>query len=87
MIRHYEKLGMIPRASRRASGYRDYSDADVERLSFIARARNLGVPLEEIAELLAENDLKGSERITRWIAMLDSKSADIGALKDQLRRM
>lgn len=52
MIRHYEKIGLIPRAARRDSGYRDYSDADLHRLRFIANARDLGFPIEEIGKLL-----------------------------------
>lgn len=52
MIRHYEKIGLIPSPSRRESGYRDYSDADVHRLRFIANARDLGFPIEEIRSLL-----------------------------------
>jgi MerR family copper efflux transcriptional regulator len=52
MIRHYEKIGLIPTALRRDSGYRDYSDADVHRLRFIANARDLGFPVEEIRTLL-----------------------------------
>lgn len=53
MIRHYEKIGLIPSPPRRDSGYRDYSDADVHRLRFIANARDLGFPIEEIGELLS----------------------------------
>ena len=52
MIRHYEKIGLIPRAARRDSGYRDYSDADLHRLRFIANARDIGFPIEEIGKLL-----------------------------------
>lgn len=52
MIRHYEKIGLVPKAHRRDSGYRDYSDADVQRLHFIANARDLGFPIEEIRTLL-----------------------------------
>jgi len=52
MIRHYEKIGLIPPAPRRGSGYRDYSDADAHRLRFIANARDLGFPIEEIRVLL-----------------------------------
>ena len=52
MIRHYEKIGLIPEASRRESGYRDYSPADLHRLRFIANARDLGFPIEEIRVLL-----------------------------------
>ena len=52
MIRHYEKIGLIPAPPRRDSGYRDYSEADVHRLRFIANARDLGFPIEEIRTLL-----------------------------------
>lgn len=53
MIRHYETIGLIPKAARRDSGYRDYDDNDVHTLSFIRRARDLGFPINEIAQLLA----------------------------------
>jgi Cu(I)-responsive transcriptional regulator len=52
MIRHYEKIGLVPAASRRDSGYRDYDDRDVHTLRFIGRARDLGFPIEEIGKLL-----------------------------------
>ncbi|MBA4756543.1 MAG: MerR family transcriptional regulator [Sphingobium sp.] len=52
MIRHYEKIGLIPAPPRRDSGYRDYADADVHRLRFIANARDLGFPIEDIRDLL-----------------------------------
>lgn len=52
MIRHYEKIGLVPLPPRRDSGYRDYSDADVHRLKFIANARDLGFPIDEIRTLL-----------------------------------
>lgn len=53
MIRHYEKIGLIPPASRRDSGYRDYDARDVNTLLFIRRARDLGFPIEEIGQLLS----------------------------------
>src|SRR3546814_14221977 len=52
MIRHYEKIGLIPPPPRRDSGYRDYSETDVHRLRFIANARDLGFPIEDIRSLL-----------------------------------
>jgi Cu(I)-responsive transcriptional regulator len=52
MIRHYEKLGLIPTLPRQESGYRDYSEADLHRLRFIAKARDLGFPLDRIQVLL-----------------------------------
>ena len=52
MVRHYEKIGLTPKALRTDSQYRDYSPADVHRLRFVARARDLGFPIDEIGELL-----------------------------------
>jgi MerR family transcriptional regulator, copper efflux regulator len=52
MIRHYEKIGLVPAAARRDSGYRDYDARDVNTLRFIARARDLGFAIDEIATLL-----------------------------------
>lgn len=52
MIRHYEKIGLIPAPPRRGTGYRDYGESDLHRLRFIANARDLGFPIEEIRTLL-----------------------------------
>ena len=53
MIRHYEKIGLIPPALRRDSGYRDYDQRDLHTLRFIGHARDLGFPIEDIRLLLA----------------------------------
>lgn len=52
MIRHYEGIGLMPLPDRRDNGYRDYSPRSVERLRFIANARDLGFSVNEIAALL-----------------------------------
>ncbi|WP_225900821.1 MULTISPECIES: MerR family transcriptional regulator [unclassified Streptomyces] len=51
-LRFYEGAGLLP-AGRTASGYRVYGEDAVERLAFIGAAKHLGLPLEEIGELLA----------------------------------
>ena len=53
MIRYYEAIGLIAGATRTESGYRIYTHSDVQTLRFIRRARDLGFPVEGIAELLA----------------------------------
>lgn len=52
MIRHYESIGLLPRPARRDSGYRDYGPADLHRLKFVRRAKDLGFSVEQMRELL-----------------------------------
>jgi Cu(I)-responsive transcriptional regulator len=52
-VRYYERRRLLPEAPRRASGYRAFAPAALERLRFIRRAQELGFTLSEIAELLA----------------------------------
>ena len=53
MIRYYEETGLIPAAARTGSGYRTYGPREVQVLRFIRRARDLGFPMDRVAELLA----------------------------------
>ena len=41
-IRYYERIGLIPKPPRTAGNYRDYGKAELDRLSFVRRARDLG---------------------------------------------
>ncbi|UZW54096.1 Cu(I)-responsive transcriptional regulator [Sphingobium sp. JS3065] len=86
MIRHYEKIGLIPAAARRDSGYRDYGDTDVHRLRFIANARDLGFPIEEIRTLL---DLWADRRraSSEVKAMAQARADDLGRKAAALQAM
>ena len=50
-LRYYEQIGLLPRSTRTAAGYRVFDDATLARLGFIARAKQLGCSLDEIADL------------------------------------
>jgi MerR family copper efflux transcriptional regulator len=52
LIRHYEAIGIIPKAGRSESGYRLYSETDVHILGFVKRARGLGFSMKEIKKLV-----------------------------------
>jgi DNA-binding transcriptional MerR regulator len=50
-LHHYDEIGLV-RPRRTASGYRLYTDDDLERLRHVVVYRRLGFPLEEIGPLL-----------------------------------
>ena len=50
-LRYYESLGLL-RPERDPNGYRRYRAEDLDRLRFVTRAKQLGLRLDEIAELL-----------------------------------
>lgn len=50
-LRFYEKEGVVV-PERTATGYRAYGDDHLESLRFVARAKQLGLSLEDITELL-----------------------------------
>src|ERR1700760_717582 len=59
-IRHYEKTGVLRRASRTESGYRIYPAAAVERVLVVQRALRIGFALAELANVLKARDSGGS---------------------------
>jgi len=52
MVRHYEGIGLLPKAGRTLSNYRVYGPNDVHVLRFIRRARTLGFSIADIRGLL-----------------------------------
>jgi MerR family transcriptional regulator, copper efflux regulator len=48
-IRYYESLGLLGPSERKGSGFRYYTEAEVERLQKINAFKELGLSLEEIA--------------------------------------
>ena len=93
MIRHYEKIGLMPRAARRDSGYRDYDERDVHTLRFIGRARDLGFGIDEIRRLLALWQDRGrSSADVKALALaraaeLRRKTRELDAMRRSLERL
>jgi len=52
-LRYYERIGLLSPVGRSSGGYRLYDERAVERLRFVARAKRLGLSLEEIIDLVA----------------------------------
>jgi DNA-binding transcriptional MerR regulator len=83
-IRHYERIGVLPRASRTDSGYHLYPASAVERVLVVQRALRIGFTLAELAEVLKARDAGGAPcRRVYHLAQekLKGIAADIQALK------
>lgn len=93
MIRYYEQIGLIPPAERTDSGYRAYGQADVHRLHFIRRARDLGFSVAEIADLLGLwNDRSRRSADVKRLAQehiveLERRMADMRQMADTLNTL
>lgn len=59
-IRHCERIGVLPRASRTESGYRLYPASAVERVLVIQGALRIGFTLSELGEVLKARDAGGA---------------------------
>jgi len=51
-IRYYERTGLIPPPARSTAGQRLFSPADVARLRFVRRCRDLGFAIPDIRQLI-----------------------------------
>lgn len=81
-LRYYEQIKLLPKAKRKANGYREYSDNDLQQLLLIKQAQQAGFSLTEIKSLLPSN-------ISAWdhdklIESLSHKINEIEALEKKL---
>lgn len=93
MIRYYELIGLVPPARRTTGNYRHYQAADIERLSFIRSALDLGFPPARVRELLVlwSNKTRQSANVKSlalaYIAELEGRSVDLKRMIKTLRRL
>lgn len=93
MVRYYEEIGLIPQAARTEGGYRTYSDAEVNTLRFIRRARDLGMPMERIRLLVGlwqDRDRSSADvkRIANeHVAELQARIAELTAMQESLQEL
>jgi len=57
-LRFYEHEGLLPPAVRTAGGFRLYPPESAERLRFIAQARQVGLTLREIRQLVEPDNAR-----------------------------
>lgn len=55
-VRHYTKIGLLKPTKLKTNGYRIYQRSDAIRLRFILAAKELGLTLAEILQVLEESE-------------------------------
>ena len=91
-IQFYEQVGVLPAARRSASGYRQYSRPDVDRLLFIRRGCALGLSLGDLKVLTTELDTKNCQSVrpglriivTEQLCAVQRQIVEFRALEQQL---
>jgi DNA-binding transcriptional MerR regulator len=83
-LRYYEQVGLVP-VDRATNGYRTYTDDQLVRLRFIARAKRLGLSLDDIRELVRIWDDGSCAGLkARLGELIATRSGDIAARIDEL---
>jgi len=62
-LRHYERLGLLPRTARTSAGYRRYDPAVISRVQLIQRALVVGFSLKDLASVLRRRDFGQRARL------------------------
>ncbi|WP_046501353.1 MerR family transcriptional regulator [Streptomyces odonnellii] len=79
-VRHYHRIGLLPEPSRQSNGYRDYSLRDAVELARIRRLTELGLSLEEVRAVLADDAGKD------LVEILGELDADLARQEEAIRR-
>jgi DNA-binding transcriptional MerR regulator len=92
LLRHYERIGVLPKAERAANGYRAYPAAALSRVRAARRAVALGFTLPELARIFGVRDRGGAPcRSVRVLAeeklrKVEKTLVELRALRRQLRK-
>ncbi|MEV0392330.1 MerR family transcriptional regulator [Polymorphospora rubra] len=84
-VRHYHHQGLLPEPARRLNGYREYTLRDAVTLARIRRLTELGLSLDEIRDVLADDADRELRDVLRELdADLARQQAEIGTRRDRL---
>ncbi|GAA1160605.1 MerR family transcriptional regulator [Streptomyces hebeiensis] len=79
-VRHYHHIGLLPEPLRRANGYRVYGIRDAVVLARIRRLTELGLALDEVRDVLADDSGRELAEVLREL------DADLARQEHELRR-
>lgn len=89
-VRYYADIGLVRPLKNNSTGYRDFSEDDLARLQFVAKARKFNFSIQECEELLSlysdkNRPSKDVKALTlEKISQIDSKLIELKDLRHQL---
>jgi DNA-binding transcriptional MerR regulator len=86
-LHHYDAIGLLMPSARSDAGYRLYNRDDIARLHAIQALRQIGMPLNDIAAVLAQKGEPLSAVLERQIRTLDRQIEQAGELRHRLHVM
>src|SRR5215472_8811483 len=86
-LHHYDEIGLLQPSTRLAGGHRLYDTEDLARLYRIIRLRQLGFPLSQVAEVLAEPQWQLAPAIERHLSEARRRAAMTNRLCSRLAAM
>lgn len=85
-IRYYQRIGLL-RIPPSTTAYRYYSQQDIDNISFIQNAKDAGLQLDEIRELLElqmHDRIQVRQVIQQRLAKIDQRIEELHALRIRL---
>jgi len=92
-IRYYEQMGLISAPERSEGNQRRYSQSELQRLSFIKHARDLGLTIDAIRELIELSDRPNEpcafadEIAAQHLGSVQKKIKQLKKLEKELKRI
>jgi len=93
-IRYYEEIGLMGPPERLGGGTRMYNRADILRLKFILKLKEIGITLNEMQDLAANFDTQNQdfetitprlvEILDDHIGKVDQKIANLSSLRQEI---
>jgi DNA-binding transcriptional MerR regulator len=92
-LRHYDRLGLLPRTTRTAAGYRVFPAATVERVRLVRDAVRVGFSLRQLSTFLRVRQAGGApchdvrDAAVRILESVETQIADLTSTRDAMREM
>lgn len=83
-LRFYEQVGLIGPVARASNGHRQYAEHDLDRIRFLMRLRETGMPLKTMVNFVALYQLEDCAGVSQQYQILSAHREKVQAQMDAL---